>query len=546
MSIKGQQQCIHLWDFTTYIITLNWTPQPQECQSRDRNCVSQISAHRVWGRNNIRSRSEFFFHGTQVCISTYLYLHTISRTHYENLVSHYTDFGLCLRIHGNSKRLPANTFPLEATTHLTTFVKNYARAHGLPLPGRVPGHRDKVLVLPCDETKAHIYLLYKRACETNCWQPFGHTKFYEFWSSLLPHISVSKPSSDLCFTCQQNTLSIHYSGGLSDEEKLEKIRVAQEHILRAKAERKYYSKQCQNAVDALKQAGEQGAPPVNAHYSFDFAQQIHFPYSAQQTGPEYFKTARKCGRFGICNDGCNKLIMYLIEEAENPGKGSDSVVSMLHNFFATHATGEKHTYLHAVGQNRNNCVIQYLMWCVLSGHQESIELSFMLVGHTKFSPDRLFGSFKKAFRRSTVSTIDEIEQVVRMSTIHGYQLIRDASGKLLVTYYRWTVFFTKFFKPIPNILNYHIFCVKSDKPGIVELQKFSDSEVVEVSIFKANVTKESLVGLPELTVISGLSLQRQWYLYENIRQHCKSTQGADLTCPKPLIPKEKCRCRRFR
>ena len=39
MSIKGQQLRLHYDDFTTYIITLNWTPQPQECQSRDSNCV---------------------------------------------------------------------------------------------------------------------------------------------------------------------------------------------------------------------------------------------------------------------------------------------------------------------------------------------------------------------------------------------------------------------------------------------------------------------------------------------------------------------------
>ena len=39
LSIKGQQLRLHYEDFTTYIITLNWTPQPQECQSKDSNCV---------------------------------------------------------------------------------------------------------------------------------------------------------------------------------------------------------------------------------------------------------------------------------------------------------------------------------------------------------------------------------------------------------------------------------------------------------------------------------------------------------------------------
>ena len=46
---------------------------------------------------------------------------------------------------------------------------------------------------------------------------------------------------------------------------------------------------------------------------------MHFPYSAQQTGPEYFKTAWKSGVFGSCNDGCNQQVIYLIDEAENPG-----------------------------------------------------------------------------------------------------------------------------------------------------------------------------------------------------------------------------------
>ena len=40
MSIKGQQLRLHYEDFTIYnIVTLNWTPQPQHCQSRDSNCV---------------------------------------------------------------------------------------------------------------------------------------------------------------------------------------------------------------------------------------------------------------------------------------------------------------------------------------------------------------------------------------------------------------------------------------------------------------------------------------------------------------------------
>ena len=74
----------------------------------------------------------------------------------------------------------------------------------------------------------------------------------------------------------------------------------------------------------------------------------------------------------------------------------------------------------------------------MTGHHTSVELSFMLVGHTKFSPDRFFGLFKKAFCRSTVSTIFEISQQVEVSTATGQsipQLVRDMKGELQVKFY---------------------------------------------------------------------------------------------------------------
>ena len=68
-----------------------------------------------------------------------------------------------------------------------------------------------------------------------------------------------------------------------------------------------------------------------AHYSYDFAQQIHFPYDSQQTEPEYFKTAHKCGLFRVSDNGKWQMVLYLIDEAENPGKGADCVISLLHH-----------------------------------------------------------------------------------------------------------------------------------------------------------------------------------------------------------------------
>ena len=60
----------------------------------------------------------------------------------------------------------------------------------------------------------------------------------------------------------------------------------------------------------------------------------------------------------------------------------------------------------------------------------------MLVGHTKFSTDRIFGLIKKTYRLSTISTINELERVVRRSSVEQTipQLIRDIFGVLQVTF----------------------------------------------------------------------------------------------------------------
>ena len=44
-------------------------------------------------------------------------------------------------------------------------------------------------------------------------------------------------------------------------------------------------------------------------YSFDYAQQVHYPHHAQEVGPLFFKTPRKCQAFGICAEGAGTLFI---------------------------------------------------------------------------------------------------------------------------------------------------------------------------------------------------------------------------------------------
>ena len=106
---------------------------------------------------------------------------------------------------------------------------------------------------------------------------------------------------------------------------------------------------------------------------------------------------------------------YLIDEGCSIGKGANCTISLLHHFLATHNLGEVSINLHAdncSGQNKNRYVMQYLAWRVLAGLNERIEISFMIVGHTKFAPDWCFGLFKQRFRRTKVGCLADIARVV--------------------------------------------------------------------------------------------------------------------------------------
>ena len=45
------------------------------------------------------------------------------------------------------------------------------------------------------------------------------TMFRKYWGQLVPHIVITKPRSDLCWTCQTNSTLIMKAINRSDEEK---------------------------------------------------------------------------------------------------------------------------------------------------------------------------------------------------------------------------------------------------------------------------------------------------------------------------------------
>ena len=104
---------------------------------------------------------------------------------------------------------------------------------------------------------------------------------------------------------------------------------------------------------------------------------------------------------------------------------------------------------------------------MLCGRYKSITISFLIVGHTKFSPDWCFGLLKQRLRRCHVDCLDDIVRVVESSAdVNSAQLVGTQTGEILVPMYDWATFFAPFFKPLHQIKKYHHFHFSSTCPGV--------------------------------------------------------------------------------
>lgn len=157
----------------------------------------------------------------------------------------------------------------------------------------------------------------------------------------------------------------------------------------------------------------------------------------------------------------------------------------------------------------------------------------MEAGHTKFCPDWHFGIFKSKWRHTSVETIDQIAECVHLSSKNRHnipQLVEDSDKPVI--FYDWASFLKPILKPIPHLKQYHHFRMSSDKPGVVAVRQYASDAEQEVNILKCLPANASQLP-PELKP-KGLDPARQWYLYEEISQHCLNRTDA---CPRPSVPK---------
>ena len=366
----------------------------------------------------------------------------------------------------------------------------------------------------------------------------------------MPYVVRTCPLTDLCWECQRNNEALYRSANLPDSVKSAKVLQQQHHLTLVQEERSIYNSMVHDAKLTVAAAGietlghnEPCSNDFAMHYSFDFAQQVHFPSSPLQPGPMYFLVPRKCGIFGVCCEALPQQVNYLIDEGMCTSKGSNAVISYLHHFFGTWGLGEKALHLHCdncSGQNKNKFMLWYLCWRVICKLHQSVSLNFMISGHTKFAPDWCFGLLKQRYRRSEVSTLADIASVVNSSTVVGLnraEIVGTENGQVNIPTFDWQTYFQTFFKPFPGIKAVHHFRFSADSPGVVFYKATSSSEEQSFEMLRDVNTMPGSIG-PAMVAPPGLPLDRQWYLYHKIREFV-GIASQDITCPKPASPMEK-------
>ena len=180
--------------------------------------------------------------------------------------------------------------------------------------------------------------------------------------------------------------------------------------------------------------------------SFDFGENILVPALVNQPGSFYFHSRRKIDVFGITNENTGQQLNFSLDVNCKLKKGPNMVLSMLHYYIFKHVEPGKTIILYAdncLGQNKNQTIVAYLCYLVqvLKRHPETF-LNFMVVGHTKFSPDRHFGTLKKKIKETgCISIIDLLgdDGIVRCSSNDNFEITyKDPySGERNFEWYDW-------------------------------------------------------------------------------------------------------------
>ena len=154
----------------------------------------------------------------------------------------------------------------------------------------------------------------------------------------------------------------------------------------------------------------------NAVLSADYQMCKLVPYWGQspQPGSTYYFQKLNHDIFGIVNHASNSSAVYLFDERIGP-KNTDHTVSYLYHYISTLPGWIRRIHLfldNTCSTNKNFYTMAWAWELVQQGKVDFLRVSFLIAGHTKFSPDLLFSKIAMTYNHSDIFTTEELKDII--------------------------------------------------------------------------------------------------------------------------------------
>ena len=281
----------------------------------------------------------------------------------------------------------------------------------------------------------------------------------------------------------------------------------------------------------------------------DYFQNLDLPhFGGEQPGETYYFSPLTINGFGVVDYSVEELNAYIYTEGEGK-KGGNNVVSLLSHSLKKKgvlADAEKMgpgkaltmVFDNCGGQNKNRIVLRYALYLVEKRIYKSVELVFLVCGHTKNVCDRMFKELKQKFHHKNVYTMSQLVTVLDYSPlVHVIRAPRELHND-------WDAYFDRLYKrPAAGTINRnHIFRADDSQCGQLTTERIKGVDVQKQNLnklkptstgaSKAGRTRILKYGKVEVIKAPGLKPIKRVELYKKWRPLVPE-EYADEICPKP-------------
>lgn len=333
--------------------------------------------------------------------------------------------------------------------------------------------------------------------------------FRRFLKEYAPDVKLRKLRPDTCNTCFKYTHTAdsfakwraHFAVPEPTELSRKEAEVAQAkadydtHVAEAKAQKAHYrDRRAAAKLSALNRRLEsrQLGLRLNSRRRRTSDTLIHISVDAQkimrlpsigigdQPGRFYYLQKIKLYNMGVVDEGTGKGICFLWDQVTHGSGGTsgDHVCSAIYHFLQRAYVGDK-KLLVTVDNCKVNKSFYVLGFChhlALLGYFDEVELHFLVEGHTRMAPDRMFGWCSSRLKRTRVCSVEEVAAVLNKRGLRPptYCAIPLVPGDL----FGFKAALEPRYKEVANIAKYYSFLfTRAPRTGIVQVnaKKTSDS-----------------------------------------------------------------------